>query len=141
MSDLNRFKKAHEQDYETALKEIRTGRKYSHWMWYIFPQIYSLGYSEISRYYAIKSLQEAQAYLKDPELGAHMHEICNVLLKLKTNDAHQVFGSPDDLKLCSSMTLFAEVNPDDPVFQKVLDKYYNGRKDQRTLEILAKEKR
>ncbi len=139
MSDLQRFKDAQRNDYEQALQEIKAGRKRTHWMWYIFPQIHGLGMTSISDYYSIKSLQEAQDYLKDPVLGARLVEISKALLELNTSDPHAVFGSPDDLKLRSSMTLFEKAAPQNPVFGKVLDKYYGGDRDQRTLEILAEE--
>src|SRR5690606_6710064 len=113
---------------------IRSGRKRSHWMWYIFPQIKGLGFSETSRYYAIQDLEEAKAYLNDPILGFRLREITAELLKLNESDAHKIFGSPDDLKLKSCMTLFAMVNaPEANDFKKVLDKFFNGRTDEITL--------
>lgn len=139
MSDLQRFKDAQKNDYEQALQEIKSGRKRSHWMWYIFPQIHGLGMTAISDYYSIRSLKEAQDYLRDPVLGPRLVEISKALLELDTSDPHAVFGSPDDLKLCSCMTLFEKADPKNPVFGKVLDKYYGGRRDQRTLKILAEE--
>lgn len=137
--DLRRFLKAQETDYDMALSEIRSGRKRSHWMWYIFPQIHGLGCTGISQYYSIQSLQEAKDYIHDPVLGRHLVEISNALLELKISDPHRLFGSPDDMKLRSCMTLFEVADPDEPVFGKVLDKYYGGRRDQRTLEILKTE--
>lgn len=134
--DLQRFISAHRQDYATALREIKNGRKVSHWMWYIFPQMKGLGKYATSQLYGIGSLEEAAAYLADPYLGGHMYEICDALLQLDTGNAHAVFGSPDNLKLRSSMTLFALVAGDDSVFQKVLDKYYGGRRDGKTLQLL-----
>lgn len=134
--DLDRFVKAQEQDYETALKEIRQGRKKSHWIWYIFPQIAGLGFSSISQYYAIASMEEAQAYMENAYLRGHLLEISKALLALNSSDPEKVMGYPDDLKLRSSMTLFAEATPEEPVFQKVLDKYFVGEKDQRTLSII-----
>src|SRR5207248_1625677 len=134
---LKRFKKAQENDYEIALKEIKSGRKRSHWMWYIFPQVAGLGTTETSRYYAIKDIREATDYLLDAELGARIVTICHALLELETNDPHAVFGSPDDLKLKSSMTLFDAVPATFPVFGQVLDKFYEGERDQRTLELLG----
>ena len=104
--DLTRFKKAQEHDYETALAEIRSGQKQSHWMWYIFPQLDGLGFSEISQYYGIKGIEEARAYLADDFLRSHLVEISERLLALESNNATQVMGYPDDLKLKSSMTLF-----------------------------------
>lgn len=134
--DLERFRRAQAEDYETALAEIRGGRKRSHWMWYIFPQYRGLGYSSTSQYYAIQSIEEARAYMKDPVLGKHMNEICEALLNLDECDPYRVFGSPDDLKLCSSMTLFEQADPDNPVFGRVLEKFYRGKRDQRTLNLL-----
>ncbi|MGN0364179.1 MAG: DUF1810 domain-containing protein [Bilifractor sp.] len=103
---LERFREAQARDYNEALTEIRSGRKISHWMWYIFPQIHDLGFSSTSQYYAIQSLREAQDYLNNPVLGAHLVEISNALLNLETNDPHQVFGSPDDKKLRSCICQF-----------------------------------
>ncbi len=105
-------------------------------MWYIFPQIQGLGFSETSRFYAIKNISEAEEYLKHPILGSRLIEICNAVLGLESNNANKIFGSPDDLKLKSSMTLFAALNHTDPVFQLVLDKFFNGTKDNATLRII-----
>ncbi len=139
MADLQRFKDAQRNDYEQALQEVKSGRKRTHWMWYIFPQIHGLGMTPISDYYSIRSLREAKDYLKDPVLGARLVEISKALLELNTSDPHAVFGSPDDLKLRSCMTLFERADPQNPVFGDVLDKYYRGERDQRTLEILDEE--
>ena len=133
---LERFKKAQENDYGIALNEIKSGHKRSHWMWYIFPQVAGLGMTETSRYYAIKDIQEATDYLLDTELSLRLVTICNALLELETIDPHTIFGSPDDLKLKSSMTLFDAVPATIPVFSQVLDKFYAGERDQRTLELL-----
>lgn len=133
---LERFKNAQENDYSVALNEIKSGRKRSHWMWYIFPQVAGLGMTETSRYYAIKDMREATDYLLDTELGLRLVTICRALLELETNDPHAIFGSPDDLKLKSSMTLFDAVPATFPVFSQVLDKFYRGERDQRTLELL-----
>ena len=135
---LDRFLKAQTSSYETALREIRSGHKYSHWIWYIFPQIQGLAFSSTSQYYAIENLEEAKAYLQEPTLRARLIEISEALLTLDSNDPTAVMGYPDDLKLRSSMTLFAEAEPDCLVFQKVLDKFYGGRKDQRTMQILKR---
>lgn len=108
--DLNRFIKTQENSYEEALSEIKSGRKRSHWMWYIFPQYKRLGFSETSKYYSIKDLDEARKYLKHPILGERLKLITNELLALNENNANKVFGSPDDLKLKSSMTLFAAID-------------------------------
>jgi uncharacterized protein (DUF1810 family) len=136
-NSLKRFTDAQENSYAMAFSEIQQGRKQSHWMWFIFPQIAGLGFSETSRYYAIKDLQEAAGFLKHPVLGLRLINISRELLKLKTNDAHQVFGSPDDLKLKSSMTLFAMLPGADPVFQRVLEKFFNSDKDMKTLHIIS----
>lgn len=134
--NLQRFLDAQQSDYAIALSEIQRGRKQSHWMWYIFPQLMGLGYTSTSVTYAIKNLDEATTYLNHEVLGKRLIEISNALLELETHDAHKIFGSPDDIKLRSSMTLFAEVKNADEVFQKVLDKFFNGRKDDRTLQLL-----
>lgn len=137
---LERFKRAQSDDYQTALQEIRNGRKESHWMWYIFPQASGLGRSEMAEYYGIRSLDEAKAYLADPELGARLVEISEELLKLEDRNARKIFGFPDYLKLRSCMTLFAAVSEDDSVFHRVLDAYYHGEKDERTIELITREK-
>jgi uncharacterized protein (DUF1810 family) len=134
--EMVRFIEAQQLDYIKALSEIKKGRKVSHWMWYIFPQIAGLGFSETSKYYALKSLSEAEQYLKHPILGKRLIEISSVLMGLQTNDAHTVFGSPDDLKLQSSMTLFSAVKNSNPVFQLVLDKFFAGEKDKHTLALI-----
>jgi uncharacterized protein (DUF1810 family) len=138
-TNLARFIDAQKSDYATALSEIKNGKKRSHWMWYIFPQIAGLGFSETSKFYSLKSLREAQEYLKHPVLGPRLIEISNALLDLKSNDAHSVFGFPDDQKLRSSMTLFSGLPDTNPVFQAVLDKFFNGVKDAKTLQILNME--
>lgn len=136
---LQRFLDAQQGVYEIALSEIKKGRKRSHWMWFIFPQIHGLGFSETSRFYAIKNIHEAAEYLQHAVIGKRLIEISNALINLPTNEAHFVFGNPDDLKLKSSMTLFALLPNTDPVFQKVLDKYFKGDKDQKTVKIVADE--
>ncbi len=135
--DLNRFIKAQENSYEKALSEIRSGRKRSHWMWYIFPQFKGLGFSETSKYYSIKDLDEAKRYLSHPILGERLKLITKELLALNENNANKVFGSPDDLKLKSSMTLFAAINTsEENIFNAVLDKYFNGQTDNKTLTLI-----
>jgi uncharacterized protein (DUF1810 family) len=134
--NLQRFISAQDKDYETALAEIKAGKKRSHWMWYIFPQIEGLGMTDISKHYAVKDIQEATDYLMDQTLGLRLTTICKALLELETNDAHEIFGSPDNLKLKSSMTLFDAVPATFPVFGQVLDKFYHGERDQRTLQLL-----
>ena len=136
--NLDRFRSAHDRDYVRALEEIRRGRKTSHWMWYIFPQIRGLGYSSTSQFYAVNSLAEAKAFLSDPDLGGHLREISHALLALSTDNATAVFGRPDDMKLKSSMTLFACAAEDELVFTKVLEKFFGGRMDQKTISILNK---
>ena len=134
--NLSRFIKEQKRDYATAYSELSQGHKQSHWSWWIIPQIVGLGMTSTSQYYAIKSLDEAIAFLAHPYLGKNIREISNVLLGLDTDDATMVMGYPDDLKLRSCMTLFVEAAPDEEVFQKVLDKFFGGKKDERTLEIL-----
>jgi uncharacterized protein (DUF1810 family) len=134
--NLHRFLEAQSSSYQTALAEIKNGRKRSHWMWFIFPQIQGLGLSETARFYAIADAQEAKNYLAHPVLGARLLEICQALLGLASSNAHDIFGSPDDLKLKSSMTLFAALQTE-PIFQQVLDKFYQGASDNKTLSILA----
>lgn len=135
-SELNRFVTAQEKDYPTALAEIRQGKKRSHWMWYIFPQIQGLGHSSMARHYAIRDLGEATAYLAHPVLGPRLVEISHALLGLSSNDATAVMGSPDDLKLWSCMTLFSQVSGANVVFSQVLAKFFNSRIDERTVAIV-----
>ena len=134
--NLERFIEAQHTGYTIALSEIKHGRKQSHWMWYIFPQVQGLGLTATSKYYAIKNIDEATAYLSNEILGRRLMEISNALLEIKTNNAGIVFGNPDDMKLRSSMTLFAEVQNTNKVFQQVLDKFFNGKKDEKTLQFL-----
>ena len=134
-SDLSRFLDAQRYDYDTALREIRSGRKRSHWMWYIFPQIQGLGFSSTAQYYAIRDLEEAKDYLAHPVLGARLKEITAALLSLDGLSAHEIFGYPDDLKLRSCMTLFSLAAPDEPLFSKVIEKYYGGDADSRTVQL------
>lgn len=136
--DLNRFLKAQELTYPWALREIKNGRKQTHWMWYIFPQLKELGRSATAKYYGIENLEEAKKYLAHPVLGTRLKEISEVLLNLETNDPYKVMGDIDALKLRSSMTLFAEIEGYDSVFWKVIDKYYGGNKDMNTIRILYK---
>ncbi len=135
-SDLSRFLKAQEYDYEQALREIRSGRKRSHWMWYIFPQIQGLGFSSTAQYYAIRDLDEAKDYLAHPVLGTRLKEISSALLDLNGLSASTIFGYPDDLKLRSSMTLFRLADLDCEVFKNVIDKYYDGIPDSRTVDLV-----
>jgi uncharacterized protein (DUF1810 family) len=135
--DLSRFVQAQEGDYERALSEIQSGRKRSHWMWYIFPQFDGLGFSPTSRRYAIKSLAEAEAYLRHPVLGPRLVECAEAALGVEGRSATEVFGSPDDLKLRSCATLFARVAPAGSVFERLLDKYFRGQPDAKTLRLLG----
>jgi uncharacterized protein (DUF1810 family) len=134
--DLDRFVRAQEADYQRALAEIRSGRKHSHWMWYVFPQFAGLGLSATSERYAINSLAEARAYLAHPILGTRLTEIAEAVLNVQGRTAHEIFGSPDDLKLHSSATLFALVSPGDSVFHRIIDQYFDGSRDERTLELV-----
>ena len=140
--NLNRFVEAQAKSYagyETALREIRAGCKASHWIWYIFPQLKALGFSETAVYYGVADLEEARAYMQHPSLRANLLEISGALLGLETNDPLEVMSASVDVKkLRSSMTLFAEAAPDCEVFQKVLDKYFAGMKDSATLRILGR---
>ena len=136
VSNLKRFVEAQETTYQTALTEIKNGRKHSHWMWYIFPQIQGLGISETAKFYALEDAQEAADFLAHPVLGKRLLHISNALLGLASNDAHGILGSPDDMKLQSSMTLFAALCTN-PVFQQVLDKFYDGIPDDKTVRILS----
>jgi uncharacterized protein (DUF1810 family) len=135
--DLERFLNAQKDSYQTALAEIKNGRKRSHWMWYVFPQIAGLGFSSTSKFYAIKDIGEAESYLVHNVLGARLIEISNALLEIEGKTANQIFGSPDDAKLRSSMTLFGALRETNPVFQQVLDRYFGGAKDRRTLELMT----
>ena len=135
--NLDRFLKAQELMYPWALREIKNGRKQTHWMWFIFPQLKALGHSHTALYYGIEDLDEAKQYLAHPVLGTRLKEISEALLSLETNDPYKVMGGIDSLKLCSSMTLFAEIEGYDSVFGKIIDKYYNGNKDMNTIRILT----
>lgn len=135
---LERFVQAQENSWETALAEIRRGKKNSHWMWYIFPQICGLGQSCESVTYAITGLEEARAYLAHPLLGSRLREITAVLLE-QTGTARQIFDDPDDRKLHSSMTLFHRAAPEEPLFRQALDRFFYGMEDPLTLGILAQQ--
>ncbi len=131
--NLGRFVSAQDKVYEIVRSELRSGLKITHWMWFIFPQIEGLGYSTISRYYSIHSGEEARQYLNHPVLGPRLRECAEAVLAIPGKTALEVFGSPDDLKLKSSMTLFAGCAGPDSVFARVLDKYFDGEQDPRTL--------
>lgn len=135
--DLSKFVLAHRSYYSTALSEMKNGRKASHWMWYIFPQLKGLGKSSTSSYYGITDLEEAKDFLNDAYLGSNLLEISSALLEIECNDASKVMGKPDDLKLKSSMTLFVLASSKESVFQQVLDKYFDGKMDHRTLKLLG----
>jgi uncharacterized protein (DUF1810 family) len=134
---LQRFLDAQDGVYEQALGELRAGRKRTHWMWFVFPQIAGLGHSATAVYYAIADRAEAQSYLAHPLLGARLAECAQALLGVTGRTAHEILGSLDDLKLRSSMTLFAQVAGPDSVFGRVLERYYGGEADPRTLGLLA----
>jgi uncharacterized protein (DUF1810 family) len=135
--DLNRFVRAQQGDYERALSEIRSGQKRTHWMWYIFPQLDGLALSPTSKRYAIKSIEEARAYLAHPVLGPRLLECAEAALRVEGRSAAEVFGSPDDLKLRSCATLFACVSPPGSVFDRLLGKYDGGERDRKTLRLLG----
>jgi len=133
---LIRFLEAQNQVYLKALEEIKKGEKKSHWMWFIFPQIKGLGTSEHARYFGIRDIEEATAYLQHPILGKHLVEISKAVVAVPGKSASDIFGYPDDLKLHSSMTLFSRVENSDPVFSEVINKYFGGLLDSRTLKLL-----
>lgn len=137
--ELIRFLEAQNQMYLTALSEVKKGGKKSHWMWFIFPQLKGLGTSETARYFGLNGILEATEYLRHPVLGRHLIEITEALLAFEGKTANQIFLTPDDLKLRSCMTLFAAVENSNPVFSRVLEKYFNGRPDALTLSILEKQ--
>jgi uncharacterized protein (DUF1810 family) len=134
--DLNRFVQAQEDDYERALSEIKSGRKRSHWMWYIFPQFDGLGFSTTSKRYSIKSVAEAKAYLSHPILGPRLTECVEAVLSVEGRSAYEIFGSPDDMKLRSCATLFASVSPKSSIFDQLLEKFFQGERDDKTLGLL-----
>ena len=137
-SGLARFVEAQESDYACALAEIRNGRKRSHWMWYIFPQLEGLGHSTTAQFYGIKGADEAKAFLAHPILGPRLIEITNALLAVQGKSTEEIFGYPDVLKLRSCATLFAHFSGASSVFQRVLEKYYGGRVDDATIQLLKK---
>ena len=132
---LERFVEAQAGVYDRALAELKAGRKQSHWMWFIFPQIAGLGHSAMAQMYAIPSLQEARDYLAHPVLGQRLHECCAAVMAVEGKSAHAIFGSPDDLKFRSSLTLYDLASPND-IFRAALDKYFDGEADALTLEKL-----
>lgn len=134
---LERFVNAQARMYDIALKEVKNGKKLSHWIWFVFPQMKGLGMSETSDYYGIEDIEEARAYLNHPVLGARLREVTSALLELPVVNAHDVFGYLDAMKVRSCMTLFNEV-ADDNLFRMVLDRYFSGLADDKTLAILGK---
>jgi len=134
--DLERFISAQKDSYPIALSEIKAGFKHSHWMWYIFPQIAGLGHSWMAKQYEIVSLDEAKAYMENAYLRNNLIEISQALLECGNDDIADIMGFPDHLKLCSCMTLFELVAPEEKVFGEVLDKFFDGRRDRRTLELV-----
>lgn len=141
-TDLQRFVDAQDKGYmmasgyEQAYKELENGTKLSHWIWYIFPQIKGLGMSEVSKHFSINDLEEAKNYIRHPVLGSRLINISEMLLDSEIEDAVEVFGYVDAQKLCSCMTLFREAAPDETVFQQMIDRFFNGQADKKTLEIL-----
>ncbi|MFI2812103.1 MULTISPECIES: DUF1810 domain-containing protein [Microbulbifer] len=135
--DLERFVNAQAPCYESVLAELKAGNKRSHWMWFVFPQVEGLGHSPMAQRYAIGSLDEARAYLQHPVLGTRLRECCEQLLQLEGLSAHEILGSPDDMKLKSSMTLFEQVAGANSPFGRVLERYYGGERDRRSLELLG----
>jgi len=136
--DLSRFTSAQESIYDSVLTELRNGRKRTHWMWYIFPQIDGLGRSATAKHYAIKSMEEARQYLNHPVLGKRLLECAEAVFTIEGRSISEIFGYPDNLKLKSSMTLFACVAAPCSVFSCVIDKYFNGERDALTLQLLEK---
>lgn len=134
--DLDRFVTAQEPVLAQVRQELAAGRKRSHWMWFVFPQLAGLGHSAMARQYAISTLAEARAFLEHPVLGSRLIELTNLVNQVNGRSIHDIFGSPDDLKFHSSMTLFAQARPDEPVFREALDKYFGGVMDRGTVEKL-----
>ena len=134
--NISRFYEPHKQFFNTALSEINAGRKQSHWMWYIFPQLKTLGYSSTAVYYGIENTEEAKKFYNDGYLGENLRVICRALLECKSNDPLEILGYPDNLKLCSSMTLFYHSTKDE-LFSDVLQKFYNGKQDALTLNQIT----
>ena len=134
--NLGRFVEAQAPVHDRALAELKAGRKQSHWMWFVFPQIAGLGRSPMAQHYAIQNLAEARAFLAHPLLGARLRECTQAVLDVEGKTAHEIFGSPDDLKFRSSMTLFAHAAPDEELFRTALDKYFDGEEDALTVDKL-----
>ena len=134
---LDRFVQAQQAVYTTARDELLAGRKESHWMWFIFPQLRGLGHSTMATRYGIASLAEAQAYLQHPVLGARLRECTGIMLATPEKSARDILGAIDELKFCSCMTLFAQAGPGEPMFSQALHRFYPGHPDKRTLDLLA----
>ena len=136
MQDLRRFVDAQAPVYEQVLAELRTGRKRTHWMWFVFPQLKALGRSSTAQFYGLLDLRQAQSYWAHPLLGPRLKECVDAVLGIESKSAHDIFGSPDDLKFCSCLTLF-ELASDDSCFRRALDRFYQGRRDAMTLSLLG----
>lgn len=134
--NLQRFVDAQDLVYRSVISELRAGAKHSHWMWFVFPQVAGLGRSAMAEMYAIQSLDEAKAYLTHPLLGGRLKECTQLMLDVDGKSARQILGNPDDLKFHSSMTLFAHADPNEPLFREALAKYFDGKEDAMTLELL-----
>lgn len=134
--DLERFVKAQEPIYGAVCKELAAGQKTSHWMWFVFPQLKALGRSETARYFGLSSREEALAYWQHPVLGQRLKECAALVSAVSDKTAHQIFGSPDDLKFRSCMTLFAQLAPEEKLFGQCLERFYNGEPDEKTLQLL-----
>jgi len=135
MGDLTRFVQAQAPVIETALSELRAGRKRTHWMWFVFPQLKSLGRSSTAKFYGLNDLTEARAYWEHPVLGPRLKECVTAALAVETRTTHEIFGSPDDLKFCSCLTLFELASRDD-CFATALEHFYKGRRDEATLQLV-----
>lgn len=135
--DLQRFVTAQDPVYDDVCAELRAGAKTSHWMWFVFPQLARLGRSATAKFFGIASRAEGEAYWRHPVLGARLVACTGLVVAVQGRSAHDIFHSPDDLKFCSSMTLFEQVAPEEALFAQALDKYFGGRRDARTLELLA----
>jgi len=137
-NSLSRFLPAQQNIYPQVIKELQSGKKTSHWMWFIFPQIEGLGSSSTAKFYSIKNREEAKEYIEHPVLGKRLLECSNILLQINGRSADEIFGYPDNLKLRSSMTLFKHAAPGHKVFENVLQKYFAGEEDEQTISILKK---
>jgi uncharacterized protein (DUF1810 family) len=137
--NLDRFITAQAPVYAQALAELRAGQKQTHWMWFVFPQMMGLGQSSASRAYGIQSLNEARSYLAHPVLGTRLRECCQAVMNVRGKSAHDIFGTPDDVKFRSSLTMFTEAAPQELMFFNLLEKYFDGEPDEATLELLTYE--